>query len=344
MGRRPGAVEAMELSPAFWRGKRVLLTGHTGFKGAWAALWLRRLGAQVTGFALAPHTDPSLHRILGAPDGCIGDIAEPAAVRAAVAAADPEVVIHMAAQALVRRSYAEPARTFAVNALGTAHLLDALRGRDCRILAVTSDKVYANDESGRAYAEDATLGGSDPYSASKAAAEHVIAAYRQSYGMRVAVARAGNVIGGGDWAADRLVPDIWRAGRAGKPLRLRHPAATRPWQHALDCLHGYLLYAQDAAAAPALNFAPAGESATVAQTAEHLLGGHGWERDPQPGPPEHKVLRLDPALAARTLGWRCKLSAEQALDWTADWYRAFDAGRDMRAECLRQIAAFEALR
>ena len=233
----------------FWQGRRVFLTGHTGFKGAWAALWLADLGAEVHGFALPPHTEPSLWEQVGTgllAGETLADLADRDALTEAVRRARPQIVLHMAAQALVTRSYADPVGTFATNVLGTAHLLDALRAADGleAVVVVTTDKVYANDGSGRVFVEDDPLGGGDPYSASKSAAELLTRSFAASFfdpaGVPVATARAGNVLGGGDWSADRLAPNIWRAARSGVPLLLRSPQATRPWQHVLEPLAGYL--------------------------------------------------------------------------------------------------------
>jgi len=348
----------MELEPDFWRGRSVLLTGHTGFKGTWLALWLECLGARVTGFALAPDTEPSLFT-LAAPRlrSVLGDIRDRAALGTVVAEARPQVVIHMAAQALVRRSYADPLGTFESNVMGTAHLLDALRGAAQlkAVLVVTSDKVYLNRDTGVHFRETDALGGADPYSASKSAAEMVAASWSQSFfagGARLGTARAGNVIGGGDWAADRVVPDAWRAVLAGEALLLRHPDATRPWQYVLDSLNGYLVYAQALAAGgavpAALNFGPdPGRSASVAALADVLLnawGGRPWRRDEAPAKPEKKHLSLDPGLAATALGWRTRLSIDRAIAWTAEWYAAFREGGAARELCLRQIEAFRDLR
>lgn len=344
----------------FWRGRRVLLTGHTGFKGAWAALWLRRAGAKVHGFALPAEGEPSLSRALG-PDvveaETIGDLRDGAAVRRAVAEAEPELVLHMAAQPLVRGGYRDPVGTFGANTLGTVHLLDALRGASGlkAVLVVTTDKVYARAGAGRPFVEEDALGGADPYSASKAAAELVARSYAASFfdarGIAVATARAGNVIGGGDWAEDRLVPDLWRAAQAGEPLRLRAPDSTRPWQHVLDALAGYFAYleALAAGAAPprALNFAPPpGEEMTVADLAESIgpaLGYARWGRDEGEHPAEAPSLSLDSSLARASLGWLCRLPQPEAARWTAQWYAAFASGQPVRALCEAQIAAYEAL-
>lgn len=367
MGRRTPAVEDVvtgdgQIDPGFWRGRRVLLTGHTGFKGAWLALWLARLGARVHGYALAPETDPALWPRLGGgllARETIADIADRAALAAAVAAAEPEIVFHLAAQALVRRGYADPLATIASNTLGTACLLDVLRGGGlglAAVVVVTTDKVYANTDAGRDFVEDDPLGGHDPYSASKAAAELLTRSYAASYfdrlGVPVATARAGNVIGGGDWSADRLIPDLWRAVQADRPLRLRHPEATRPWQHVLEPLRGYLLYAQALArgsATPrALNFGPVpGAAMTVAQVADAVAGAmrvtRAWQRDDGDHPPELTLLSLDPALAGAALGWRPRLDDAAGVAWTARWYSDFAGGGDARALCEAQIDRYEAL-
>jgi CDP-glucose 4,6-dehydratase len=351
----------MNPDSGFWRDRRVLLTGHSGFKGAWAAMWLKRLGARVTGLSLAPDTEPSLWAKIGADlidAEIIGDLRDPAVVGDAVARAQPSVVLHMAAQSLVRRSYAEPVDTFAVNLMGSVNLLEALRGAETldAVLIVTTDKVYANSEQGRDFVEDDPLGGHDPYSASKAAAEIATASYAASFfaprGIPLATARAGNVIGGGDWAADRLIPDVWRAAAEGKTVALRHPEATRPWQHVLEPLAGYFLYLEALARRQgvprALNFGPpAGAAATVAKVAEAMaqaLGAPGaWRRDEAPAPPEMKLLSLDPSRAIDTLGWRPRLSCEQAVQWSARWYAEHDGGADPLRLCQAQLDAYEKL-
>jgi CDP-glucose 4,6-dehydratase len=278
-------------------------------------------------------------------------------VRAVVAQARPELVLHMAAQPLVRRGYAEPARTFAVNVQGSVNLLDALAGASGlrAVLVVTTDKVYRNDGGGRRFVESDPLGGADPYAASKAAAEMVVEAYAHSRlrGLALATARGGNVIGGGDWSVDRLVPDVWRAVQAGQPLALRYPQATRPWQHVLDCLSGYLCFletlASDADAPRALNFGPAADDApvSVAAVADSMgaaLGlARGWEPAPGVHPKEAPALALDSAAARAALGWRPRLRGADALAWTADWYRGFDAGTPARALSLAQLSEYLAL-
>lgn len=347
--------------PDFWRGRRVLLTGHTGFKGTWAALWLRRLGAEVHGFALAPDTDPSLW--IEAGEGLLAtetraDLADADAVRGVVEQARPEIVLHLAGQALVRRATQAPLETVRTNTLGTANLLDALRACDSLRAAVivTTDKVYDNDESGRAFVESDRLGGDEPYGASKAAAEMLTRAYARSYfaprGIGVGTARAGNVIGGGNWSADRLVPDIWRAAVRGVPLVLRAPSATRPWQHVLEPLAGYFLYAEALAVggdvAEALNFGPAEDApVTVAEIAVSMAEALGvarpWRVEPDAGLSEARLLALDSTLAQASLGWRPRLAAPEAVAWTASWYAAHRGGADARTLCLDQIGRYEAL-
>jgi len=347
------------LDPAFWRGRRVLLTGHTGFKGAWAALWLHRLGADVTGLALPP-AEPSLYvaaRLDRLIPSHLVDLRDAAAVAGAVADARPQLVLHMAAQPLVRRAVADPVESFAVNVLGTVHLLQALRAAPelAAVLVVTSDKVYSNGEDGRAHTEADRLGGKDPYSGSKAACEIVTASMAQSYfaprGVAVATARGGNVIGGGDFAPDRLVPDAVRAARQGMPLTLRHPEATRPWQHVLDCLAGYLAFlaalADGCDVPSALNFGPrANHAMTVGRLATTMLtalnAAQGWNHAPDLGSKEMRSLAVDSTLARRSLGWSDQLTAEHCVAWTADWYRAWFRGDDIRSLTLRQIENYEA--
>lgn len=356
------ALSSANPQPGFWQNQRVLLTGQTGFKGAWAALWLERLGATVHGIALAPDHSPDLFSRLAPFKGMtstIADIRDAGTVRTLVAEAAPTIVLHMAAQPLVRRSYAEPAATFAANLMGTVNLLDALRGAAglAAILVVTTDKVYRNDGSGARFGENDPLGGHDPYSASKACAEIAASAYAHSFftpaGVPLATARAGNVVGGGDWSADRLVPDVWRALHAGEPLALRYPEATRPWQHVLDSLSGYFAYLERLASQGGdiplgLNFGPGdAEAMTVAEVADTMVaalpGTRAWVQAPGAHPVEAQTLALDPARAHAALGWRTRLPAREALRWTADWYRGFDTGRDVRRLCLAQIEDYEAL-
>jgi len=346
-----------------WDGRRVLVTGHTGFKGAWAARWLAREGAEVTGLALPAEPGPNLATMLGgahlAGEHLI-DLRDAAATARAVAEARPEIVLHMAAQPIVRASYGDPVGTFASNVMGTVHLLDALRGAEGlrAVLVVTSDKVYENDGSGRAYTEGDRLGGHDPYSASKAATEIVAASFRRSFfadnGVRLATARGGNVVGGGDFAEDRLVPDIVRAAMSNRAVVLRNPQATRPWQHVLDCLAGYFAYAEalleDGTEAPAvLNFGPApgAEALPVALVAARLQSAMGmvgdWRADDAPKPHEMARLAIDARAARDKLGWRPKLDAEATIGWTADWYGAFLRGEDMAARTDAQIARYQEL-
>lgn len=334
-------------NPAFWSGRRVFLTGHTGFKGSWLTAWLLRMGAEVTGYALPPPTRPSLYqalRLAEAHHGVTGDVRDAAALAAAVREARPEVVFHLAAQPLVRRSYAEPVETFGTNVMGTVHLLEAVRavGAVRAVVAVTTDKVYENREWVWPYREDDALGGHDPYASSKAMAELATAAYRRSYfspaelarhGTAVASARAGNVIGGGDWAEDRLVPDLVRGFASRRPVVIRHPGAIRPWQHVLEPLSGYLLLAErlhagDAAACDAWNFGPSDEDARpVGELADRLAARWGdgarWQHEPGAHPHEAHVLRLDIAKARHALGWSPRWTIATAVDRTADWYRGF---------------------
>ena len=355
LGRSPVAV-----SSAFWRGKRVLLTGHTGFKGAWAAIWLSRMGAEVTGLALPPDQHPSLFKLAGVERRVASrlvDLRNPDGVRAELAGSAFDLVLHMAAQPIVRAAIEDPVGTFETNVMGTAHLLQALRDQAAlqAVLVVTTDKVYANAETGRAFAEDDALGGKDPYSASKAAAELVTASFARSYFDRtetpVATARGGNVIGGGDFSRDRLVADIVRAAQAGETVVLRHPEATRPWQHVLDCVAGYLTFLQALAERPdaprALNFGPrpggpevsVGELATLGVEA---LGAQPWRHEPDPGSLEARALAIDAGLAAKVLGFESRLDAPQAVALTMDWYRRQAAGEAALDLCLEQIEGYEA--
>jgi CDP-glucose 4,6-dehydratase len=340
-------VEESAMTPSFWRGRRVLLTGHTGFKGAWASLVLADLGAKVTAFSLAPQTDPNLwHWIEGRIPvaGEIADLRDAAAVAAICRSARPEIVLHLAAQAQVREGYRDPAGTYSSNVMGSVNLLEALRTTTGlkTIVVVTSDKVYANSENEIAFSEASPLGGTDPYSASKSATEIVVRSYAESFfaplGIPVATARGGNVLGGGDFSSDRLVPDLYRAAVAGKAVELRYPAATRPWQHVLDCLAGYLTYAEYLAghniARPcSLNFGPiADELITVAQVSEAIgkkLGNKNrWRQAPGTFPPEKKELKLDSTLATKTLSWRPRLGVAESIAWTAQWYADFAVGKD----------------
>ncbi len=343
--------------PAAWAGRRVFLTGHTGFKGGWLALWLQRLGASVSGLSLAAEPG-SLGQALGIArlmPSVTADIRDAAGLRRAMAAAAPEVVFHLAAQALVRLSYADPLGTLATNVMGTAHLLDAVRTTPSvrAVVIVTTDKCYENREWPWPYRETDALGGHDPYSASKAAAELVTAAWRRSFlaerGVAVASVRAGNVVGGGDWADDRLVPDCIRAFAAGQPVRIRNPAATRPWQHVLDPLCGYLLLAErllgEQDAAQAWNFGPGPDDVRpVADVVGHLAeawgDGAAWAAAPGEHPHEAGLLAVDAALARARLGWRPRLPLAMALRQTAGWYKRQRAGEDPHRLILAEIAAY----
>lgn len=348
-------------TPDFWRGKHVLLTGHTGFKGSWLALWLARLGAEVTGLALAPATEPDLFTLARVADDMHAihacDVRDAQAVAAHVQAARPQVVLHLAAQALVRAGYADPVATYATNVMGTAHVLDALRGQaDVRaVVVVTTDKVYRNREWAYPYREDDPLGGHDPYSASKAAAEIVAASYRDAFlaaqGVAVATARAGNVIGGGDWAADRLLPDAVRAWSAGQQLTIRHPGATRPWQHVIEPLAAYLCLAErlwaDPARAGAYNFGPLPhEAATVGNVIKMAASAYPSNAtsygNNSNGPHEAGWLALETAHARQTLGVGPRWGLDTAVARTMAWYRAQQGGADARALCLADLDAWEA--
>lgn len=343
----------------FWHGKRVLLTGHTGFKGAWLALWLQRLGAEVTGIALPPATQPSLFTLLGTKPWLTShtcDIRDAQGLKALVRQIRPEVVLHLAAQALVRGSYLQPLETFATNVMGTANLLDAVRDVDSVrvVVAVTTDKVYQNRESPYPYREDDALGGHDPYSASKAAAELVVASYRTSFlgaaGVAVASARAGNVIGGGDWSADRLIPDAIRAWNANQPLQIRRPQAIRPWQHVLEPLVGYIKLAeklwQQPAVAGAYNFGPqTHEAATVREVVQLAQNAYGMGQvawgDGTEGPHEAAWLALEVAKARTVLGVRPRWALAESVQRTMRWYGQQHDGADAHALCEADIAAYE---
>ncbi len=351
----------------FWSGKRVLVTGHTGFKGSWLVLWLHALGARVTGYALQPPTDPALWNslILSEPFRSeIADIRDAERLVHLFRQVQPKLVFHLAAQSLVRPSYEDPVATYATNVMGTLNVLEAVRrtGGVRAVVNVTSDKCYENREWHRGYREDDAMGGYDPYSSSKGCAELLTAAYRNSFfnperhdthGVSLASARGGNVVGGGDWAQDRLVPDVMRAALRGQPARIRNPSAVRPWQHVLDPLHGYLILAErlwrnGAEFAGGWNFGPAEEDAVpVRKVADQLVSrwgnGAGWIADPGPHPHEAHYLYLDCSKARSLLGWRPRLAFADALAWTVDWYRGYGRKADLKAICLEQIRRFEGL-
>ncbi|OWW21306.1 CDP-glucose 4,6-dehydratase [Noviherbaspirillum denitrificans] len=346
-------------SPAFWHSKRVVLTGHTGFKGSWLALWLKRLGAEVRGIALPPDTSPALFKLAGVADEVDShfcDIRDPA-VGTLIREFQPDIVLHLAAQPLVRAGYRQPLDTFSTNVMGTAHVLDALRGLDCVkvALVVTTDKVYLNREWPYPYREDDTLGGHDPYSASKAASEMVARCYRDAYlaqqGVALATARAGNVIGGGDWSADRLIPDAARAWDAGASLSIRSPNATRPWQHVLEPLAGYLVLAEhlwaDASFSGAWNFGPASNDTATVRTVVDMARatlGHGdviWG-DNTDGPHEAGCLALETAKARQQLNLLPRWTLQEAVGRTMRWYRSLSEGADAKALCEADIRDYEA--
>lgn len=353
--------------PGFWAGKKVLLTGHTGFKGSWLSMWLRLLGARIHGIALQPPTSPSLFQVAEVEqdiDSEIGDIRNLQTLLTVVRAFQPEIVIHMAAQSIVRASYKNPVETYETNVMGTVHLLEAVRqvGGVKAVVVVTTDKCYENKEWAWGYRETDQLGGFDPYSNSKGCAELVTAAYRNSFfppgdysqhGVAVATARAGNVIGGGDWTEDQLIPDVMRAFAENRPVLLRSPGAIRPWQFVLEPLSGYLtlaerLFLSGPGFGGGWNFGP-GES--HAQTVEWIVdrlcrqwgSGSQWSKDQGHHPHEAGYLKLDSSMAHTHLQWRSKISLEQALDWTVEWYRAYYGNGPMRAVSLEQIKRFMVL-
>jgi CDP-glucose 4,6-dehydratase len=350
-----------------WQGRRVFLTGHTGFKGGWLALWLAGRGAKIRGYALAPECEPNLFTaasVASALEDVRGDIRDYPKLQASITEFRPEVVFHLAAQPLVRRSYADPLGTYATNVMGTAHLMEAVRQTPGvrAVICVTTDKCYQNQEWVWPYRETDPLGGYDPYSSSKSCAEVVTAAYRSSFfpvdrlhdhQVAVATARAGNVIGGGDWSEDRLIPDLIRGFLAAQPVLIRRPKAIRPWQHVLDPLHGYLRLAEQLLAgkaqfASSYNFGPGDQDAwSVEQIAMKLakLWGDGgsWTCDTAASVHEAHFLRLDASKAHMELGWQPRLKIEKALEWTIDWYRAWQHGEEMQCETQKQIAAYEDL-
>ena len=350
----------------FWLGKKILLTGHTGFKGSWMSLWLQRLGADVTGYSLAPPTCPSLFETASVASGIrsiTGDVCDLAQLKKALAVSEPEIVFHMAAQSLVRVSYEDPILTYRTNVLGTANLLEGVRTTESvrAVVVITTDKCYENCNWVWGYREIDRLGGRDPYSNSKACAELVVSAYRDSFfetcgrharPLALASARAGNVIGGGDWARDRLIPDAIRSFAEGKSLKIRNPQATRPWQHVLEPLRGYLMLAQSlheqgSSFASAWNFGPKpGDSRPVRWIVERIASAWNspvtWEIDGGENPHEAQMLQLDCSKAVQQLGWRPALDLEEALSMTIDWYRDCLHGKSAREKCLEQIAAYSA--
>jgi CDP-glucose 4,6-dehydratase len=355
------AAPAVTINPDFWRGKRVFLTGHTGFKGSWLSLWLQSLGAQVHGLALAPPTTPNLFTVAQVANGMasstLGDIRDLATVQQAMQACQPDIVIHMAAQPLVRLSYAEPVETYATNVMGTVHVLEAARQAASvkAIVVVTTDKCYDNKEWLWGYRADEPMGGHDPYSNSKGCAELVTSAYRRSFfqekGIALASARAGNVIGGGDWAADRLVPDILRAFEQNQPVVIRNPHATRPWQHVLEPLSGYLslaehLYTQGQTFAEGWNFGPKDDDARPVQwIVEHMVNhwgnGASWQQDGGVHPHEANYLKLDISKAKARLGWQPRWPLATALEKITAWHHAWLNSANMHEFTFEQIYQYK---
>jgi CDP-glucose 4,6-dehydratase len=352
---------------SFWRGRKVFLTGHTGFKGSWLSLWLHALGAEVTGYALGPPTQPNLFEQANV-GSCLrsicADIRDFQRLRTELDACRPDVVLHLAAQSVVRRGYDEPIETYSSNVMGTVHLFEALRQlrRPCVVVNVTSDKCYANREWVWGYREDEPMGGRDPYSNSKGCAELATTAFRESFfppaaldrhGVAIASARAGNAIGGGDWTGDQLIPDLMRAFLAGETCLIRNPSAIRPWQFVLEPLHGYLVLAERLAEDPASfgcgwNFGPAeADARPVSWLADALArswgNGAAWGRDAASHPAEAHFLKLDASKARSYLGWQPHLPLPQALEWIVEWYRAFQTGADLRLLTRLQIKRFDAL-
>lgn len=355
------------MNSEFWVGKRVFLTGHTGFKGSWLSLWLQSLGAELTGFSLAPPTQPSLFEMARVGDGMhsiIGDIRDLAGLREAMVEAKPEIVIHMAAQPLVRYSYENPVETYATNVMGTVHLFEAVRATPSvkAVVNITTDKCYENREWAWGYRENEPMGGYDPYSNSKGCAELVTSAYRSSYfnpldyskhGVALASVRAGNVIGGGDWAQDRLIPDIISAFSEGRPVVIRSPHAIRPWQHVLEPLRGYLmlaerLYSDGVAYAEGWNFGPNEADVKsvewiVGTLAEQWGNDANWTLDQSTHPHEATYLKLDISKARSRLGWQPALTLSQSLQMIVDWYRDYKNKADMRYAVLEQISTYSTL-
>jgi CDP-glucose 4,6-dehydratase len=354
------------LNRSFWKDRQVFVTGHTGFKGSWLSLWLNGLGANVTGYALEPPTQPNLFEqaeVAGTIRAIRGDIRDFSQLQSAVAECRPQVVIHMAAQTVVRRSYQDPIESYSTNVMGTVHLLEAVRQlkRPCVVVNITSDKCYANNEWVWGYRENEPMGGRDPYSNSKGCAELITSAYRDSFfppasierhGVAVASARAGNVIGGGDWTTDQLIPDLMRAFLAGGDCLIRNPSAIRPWQFVLEPLHGYLMLAErlteDACHfALGWNFGPADADAKpVSWIANELVrvwgNGASWNHDAGTHPHEDHYLKLDASKARACLNWHPVLPLNEALDWIVEWYRAFQSGADLGRLTRMQIERYEA--
>ena len=367
MAERESSVEGLVMDPIFWKGKKVLITGHTGFKGSWLSLWLQNKGANTIGYSLPPPTKPSLFEIANVSDGMIsitGDIRDLDHLKSIIAKHKPEIVIHMAAQSLVRHSYDNPIETYSTNVMGTVNVLEAVRCSDVVrvVVNITSDKCYENREWLWGYRENEAMGGHDPYSSSKGCAELVTSAYRRSYfsddnlpghGHAVATARAGNVVGGGDWAPDRLIPDIMNAIMENRSVMIRYPNAIRPWQHVLEPLRGYLYLAEKlwhygSKFAGAWNFGPSDEDARpVSWVADRLTNSWGdgasWESDSIQHPHEATYLKLDCSKAKSLLGWSPKLDLTTNLQWIIEWYRAYLQKKDMRRITESEIFRYEKL-
>ncbi len=364
MGHQHSSLEAMDMSmqtrPEFWQGRKVLITGHTGFKGSWLSLWLQAMGAELRGIALQPPTKPALFdvaQVAKRMDSKIADIRDASSIASLVKDFQPEIIIHMAAQSLVRLSYQQPIETYATNIMGTVHVLEAARhaGSVRAIVNITTDKCYDNREWPWGYREDEAMGGHDPYSSSKGCAELVSSAYRKSFlkdaGIAMATARAGNVIGGGDWALDRLVPDTLLSLEKGQPVQIRNPRATRPWQHVLEPLSGYLLlaeklYEQGQSFAEGWNFGPRDEDACPVQSIVEQLcqswgQGASWQLQPGEHPHEANYLKLDISKAKQRLQWTPRWSLEQALEHITLWHLAWLDRQNMHALCLKQIHQYQ---
>jgi CDP-glucose 4,6-dehydratase len=360
-------MEGVVLNNRFWRGKRVFVTGHTGFKGSWLSLWLQELGAEVTGYALAPPTNPSLYELAHVEEGMtshMGDIRDLSSLTAAISSTCPEIIIHMAAQPLVRHSYENPLETYSTNVMGVVNLFEAVRSTESVrvVLNITTDKCYENREWVWGYREDEPMGGRDPYSSSKGCAELITAAYKSSYfnpdnydrhGVAIATARAGNVIGGGDWAKDRLIPDILRSFSNNLPVYVRNPTAIRPWQHVLEPLRGYLmlaecLYEHGAAFSQPWNFGPNDDDAKpvswIIERMANLWGdGVSWEVDGNVHPHEANFLKLDISKARHSLGWTPILKLDHALEYIVDWAKSVRAGACFRDKTVEQIRIYQQL-
>lgn len=355
------------LNRSFWQRRRVFITGHTGFKGSWLSMWLDAMGAHVTGYALEPPTEPSLFeqaRVGECVHSIRGDVRDLAHLKSAIAECDPDIILHMAAQSVVRRGYEDPVETYSTNVMGTVNVLEAVRHikRPCVVVNVTSDKCYANQEWVWGYRESDPMGGHDPYSNSKGCAELVTSAYRDSYfpvdsllqhGVALASVRAGNAIGGGDWTANQLIPDLIRAFLDRRPCRIRNPSAIRPWQFVLEPLHGYLLLCENLSEdgprfASGWNFGPAMTDAKPVSWIANRMAmawgdGASWMRDGATHPEEAQLLRLDTSKSTASLNWQPVLPLAQGLDWIVEWYRTFRAGESLRSFTRLQIERYEAL-